>query len=240
MNNCKYCGNPLREGSLFCASCGKPVEEEKNAVDRESESYPTAPAVTTPLITLSPAQGSYSAKRLIAATKTVLAIVLVVALALGGVAIWAYLNTDPFAKSTINTVDDDTYKQCLALVRDVRNENFREYVDDYVNQTGVAEGINFYTEYETKFREIIPDDSAEEAVMFRDCCYMVSFAEFEAKRLENLANGGFLYSIIYRREADTYRAHADKLYEMLNSAKTSQDLQAIIDYCSENDIIELK
>lgn len=240
MKNCKYCGKPIREESLFCASCGKSVEEETVLAEKTGgDLFSATEMEVVPVIALSPAQNSFTAKRLISAVKTVLAIIVVVAVALGGVVIWAYLDTDPFAQSAINTVEDDTYKRCLALVRDVRNENFREYIDDYVNMTGVAEGKNFYTEYETLLREIIPDDSEEEAVMFRNCCYMVSCAEFEAKRFESLANSG-LFGLFYRKDADIYRTHADKLYEMLTQAESQEDLQEIIDYCKENKIIELK
>lgn len=240
MKNCNHCGAILRDDSVFCSSCGKSVGNESAVAERSPYDIfaDTEPEVV-PLITLSPAQNSFSAKRIIGAVKTVVAIVLVVVVALGGVALWAYLDTDPFAQSAINTVEDDTYKRCLALVRDVRNENFREYIDDYVNMTGVAEGKNFYTEYETLLREIIPDDSETEAVMFRDCCFMVSCAEFAAKRYESLADSG-LFGLFYRKDADTYRTHADKLYEMLVNAQTQEELQAIIDYCEENKIVERK
>jgi len=163
--------------------------------------------------------------------------VLVLALAAAAVAAW--VSTDPFKTSAIEEVETDVYRQCLSLVNDVRNSNFDAIIEDLINMEGDAENYSFLREYEALFKEIVPDDSDPTAVKFRNCCYMVSYAEFTAKKFKHYSESG-IFGIFYVKEAELYRTHADVLWEMLNNAKTDAELQAIIDYCAENDIIHLK
>ncbi len=194
---------------------------------------------TVPLITLAPMENSFSKQRVIRYGKAVIASVLVIVLALAGAAVAAWISTNPFKSSPIEAVEDQSYRQCLSLVSDVRNSNFDDIVADLINMEGDAENYNFLQEYEKTFKNIVPDDSDPTAVKFRNCCFMVSYTEFTAKKYKNFSERG-LIGFLYIDDADKYRAYADELWAMLCDADTDEEFQAIIDYCAEKDIIKLK
>ena len=243
MKTCSACGAQARADAEFCPSCGTSFDPKKKRA-----SAPEPPVATVPLITLAPQANTFSRQRVLRYLKLVVGVVLVTALALAAAAGAAYLRTKPFQTSAIESVDTDVYRKCLALVADVRNDNFDSIVEDLVNMNGEAENYNFLKEYEKLFKQIIPDEPEDEnvdpeeyktAVKFRNCCFMVAYTEFQAKRYENLADKA-LIGALYRKRADTYRNYADELWEKLNSAEGDEDLQEIIDYCADRDIITLK
>lgn len=235
MRTCSSCGNTIRDGAEFCSACGTPAPAS-------TESNPTAQGsevlTTVPLITLAPIENTFSKRRILRYGKIMGIFVLVMVLALAAAAGAAWVSTDPFKTSTFETVETDSYRQCLALVSDVRNNNFDDIVADLINMEGDAENYNFLQEYETLFKQIIPDDSDPTAVKFRDCCFMVSYTEFTAKKYKYYSERGIV-GIFYVDNADKFRAYADELWGMLSDAQTDEELQAIIDYCAENDIIYL-
>lgn len=243
MKICPDCGVQVREDAVFCPGCGASFDPKKKRAQ-----IPEAAMTTVPLITLAPQANTFSRQRLIRYAKLVIGVVLVTALALAAAAGAAWMRTKPFQTSAIESVDTDVYRKCLALVGDVRNDNFDNIVEDLVNMSGEAENYNFLAEYERLFKQIIPDTPEDEnvdpeeyktAVKFRNCCFMVAYTEFQAKRYENLADKA-LIGALYRKQADTYRNYADELWEMLNTAQGDEDLQKIIDYCADRDIIKLK
>ena len=193
---------------------------------------------TVPLITLAPMENSFSKQRMARYAKAVVVAVLVIVLALAGAAVAAWVSTNPFKSSTFEAVEDQSYRECLALVNDVRNSNFDDIVADIINMEGDAENYNFLQEYETLFKNIVPDGSDLTAVKFRNCCFMVSYTEFTAKKYKYYSERGLL-GVFYVDDADKYRAYADELWSMLSDADTDEELQAIIDYCAERDIIYL-
>lgn len=232
MKKCDSCGTPLREGVAFCPSCGSPV----NGTVRGDNDY----AIEVPLITLAPQQNTFSKQRVIRYIKMIIGMVLVVALALGGAVAAVWFSTSAKRTSNFAEVDNTKYKQCLALVDDVRNDNFNDYVSDIINMDGDAADYNFLEEYEALFKKIIPNEgSSETEIMFRNCCYMVSYTEFVAKKNEMFAQKP-LIGRLFVEKADKYRNHANTLYAMLCEADTDSELQEIIDYCADNDIIYLK
>ena len=244
MKICPSCGGQVRDDAMFCPACGTSFDRKKQSRKTDPE-----PMVTTvPLITLAPQGNTFSRQRIIRYGKLIIGIVLVIALALAAAGGAAYLQTSPLKNSAIESVENDSYRECLALVNDVRNDNFDSIVDDLVSMTGEAEDYNFLAEYEKLFKKIVPDTPADDsvdaeqyktAVKFRNSCFMVSYTEFQAKRYEHLADKA-LIGALYRKQADAYRTYADELYEMLQNASSDEDLQVIIDYCADRDIIKLK
>lgn len=251
MRICSSCGKQIRDEADFCTSCGAPApakeyKEESTvppsgeyaAGESPEQGNPQSVAITVPLITLAPQHASFTRKRMLRMGKLAMIVSLVLVLTIAAVFVVAYLQTDPFKESSFDSVDTSSYRDCLALVADVRNENFDAILDDLVSMSGAADDYNFLNEYERIFRDIIPDDSDQSAVMFRNCCYMISYAEFRA-RLTKAKSERFL-GFFYIEDADNYRLQADHLWEQINSAQTDEELQAIIDYCEKNEIISLK
>jgi len=232
---CSSCGNTIRDGADFCSACGTAAPQTgTNPASNGSEML-----TTVPLITLSPQTSPLSKQRLVRYGKMLIGVVLVLVLSLAAAAVAAWISTEPFKTSAFEEVETDSYRQCLALVNDVRNSNFDDIIEDLINMEGDAENYSFLKEYEALFKRIIPDDSDPTAIKFRNCCYMVSYTEFTAKKFKYYSESG-LFGIFYVHDADVYRTHADVLWEMLSTAKTDAELQAIIDYCADNDIIYLK
>lgn len=238
MKTCSVCGGSVRDEAVFCTSCGAPMKSgAKRSSDPQDSS---APITTVPLITLAPMPRSFSKQRVVRYGKTMIGIVLVIILAVSAAAVAAWLSTEPFKESGFEEVQNDKYRQCLTLVSEVRNDNFDDIVEDLVNMSGEAEGYNFLTEYEKTFKRLVPDESStEQEIKFRNCCFMVSYTEFQAKRYENLSEKA-LIGTFYLAKADQFRGYADELWGMLNDAKTNNELQAIMDYCDKYDIIRLK
>ncbi len=248
MRVCLNCGKNIRDGADFCPSCGAPApapqytggQNTYNSADFGEQTITT----DVPLITLAPEHAPMTRQRLKRTGKLFAGVTAVILLVIVGIFAAAYLGTDPFKQNPFETesesLSSDSYNQCLALVRDVRNDNFDSLINDIIQMEGDFENYNFLSAYEGLFKEIVPDDSSDEmAVKFRNCCFMVAYTEFTAKKFESYSSSGFLASL-YVDDADTYRAHADKLWEDLNNAQTDAHLQNIIDYCEEHDIIRLK
>ena len=232
---CSSCGNPIRDGADFCSSCGAAAPQNgTNPAANGSEVL-----TTVPLITLAPQSSPISKQRMIRYSKMVAGVVAVLVLALAAAAVAAWVSTEPFKTSAFEEIETDSYRECLALVSEVRNSNFDDIIDDLINMEGEAEDYNFLQRYEELLKERIPDDSDATAVKFRNCCYMVLYTEFTAKKFQNYADRGLL-GVFYVDDADQYRNHADTLWSMLSDAQTDEELQEIIDYCAENDIIYLK
>ncbi len=232
---CSSCGAPLRDSADFCSACGTPAPAAKtNPASNGGETL-----TTVPLITLAPQTSPLSKQRMIRYGKMLAGVVAVLVLALAAAAVAAWISTNPFKTSSFETVETTSYSDCIALVADVRNSNFDDIIADLINMEGDAEDYNFLKEYEALFKRIIPDDADATAVKFRNCCYMVSYTEFTAKKYKHYSDRG-LIGIFYVDDADRYRVYADTLWEMLSDAETDEELQAIIDYCAENDIIFLK
>lgn len=237
MKTCSSCGSSVRDEAVFCTSCGAPL---KSGAQRSAEGGQEAQVTNVPLITLAPMANSLSKQRVVRYGKMMIGVVAVIVLAIAAAAAAAWLSTEPFKTSGFEEVENDKYRQCLSLVADVRNDNFDDIVEDLVNMSGEAEGYNFLAEYEKTFNSIVPNEgSTEQEIKFRNCCFMVSYTEFQAKRYENLADKA-LIGTFYLAKADQFRNHADYLWELLNAAKTDEELQAIINYCEDNDIIHLK
>lgn len=261
MRVCLNCGKNIRDGADFCTSCGAPApasapnynSESAQGADNGASSagfHPGAAAhsatggLTTdvPLITLAPERNPLSKQRLLRTGKLMLAVVSVIIIAIGGVFAAAYLKVDPnkdnpFVESSLS---GESYRQCRALVNDVRNENFDLIINDIIQMQGDFKDYNFLMHYEELFEEIVPDDCNDStAIKYRDCCYFVSYTEFLAKKYENYASSGLL-AALYLDDAERYRNHADTLWNKLENAQTEEHLQVIIDYCSENEIIYLK
>lgn len=246
MRVCLNCGKNIRDGADYCTSCGAPAPAQAPTGGQNTYSSAHQEPVTTdvPLITLAPERAPMTKQRLARTGKLMAGTLAVILLVIVGIFGAAYLSTDPFKQNPFETesesLSSDSYNDCLALVRDVRNDNFDSLISDIIQMEGDFEDYNFLAVYEGLFKEIVPDDSSDEmAVMFRNCCFMVAYTEFTAKKFESYASSGFL-AALYVDDADTYRAHADKLWEDLNNAQTKAHLQNIIDYCQENDIIYLK
>ena len=244
MKTCPSCGGQVRDDAVFCPACGTSFDPKKRASTSEAE----APITTVPLITLAPQENTFSKQRLIRYGKLIMGMLLVIVLALAAAGGAAYFQNNSYKNSAIESVEDDSYRKCLSLVNDVRNDNFDALIDDLVSMSGEAENYNFLSEYEKLFKKIVPDTPEDEnvdpeqyktAVKFRNCCFMVSYTEFEAKRYEHLADKA-LIGALYRKQADAYRTYADELYKMLENANGDEELQTIIDYCEDRDIIKLK
>lgn len=148
------------------------------------------------------------------------------------------LSSDNTGYITTFPDEDAGYRECLALAAYVRNEDFETIENDLIQIAGSAEDVNFLNEYERLFRDIVPDDSDELSVQFRDCCYMVSYVEFAAKL--TMAKSERFLGFFYVEDADKYRIHADYLWELLNNAHTHEQMQEIIDYCDVNELISLR
>ncbi len=232
---CSSCGNPIRDGADFCSSCGAAAPQMGTNPAATGEEMLT----TVPLITLAPHTGPISKKRMIRYGKMVAGVVAVLVIALAAAAVAAWISTDPFKTSAFEEVETDSYRECLALVNEVRNSNFDDIIDDLINMEGAAEDYNFLQRYEQLLKERVPDDADPTAVKFRNCCYMVLYTEFTAKKFKSYSDRGLL-GLFYVDDADLYRNHADTLWGMLSDAQSDAELQAIIDYCAENDIIYLK
>ena len=225
----------MRDGADFCSVCGATVLDPNNT---NPAANGTETITTVPLITLAPMENSFSKQRMIRYARAVVVSVLVIVLALAGAAVAAWVSTNPFKPSSFEEVEDKSYRECLALVNDVRNSNFDDIVADVINMEGDAENYNFLQEYEALFKSIVPEDSDPTAVKFRNCCFMVSYTEFTAKKYKYYSERGLL-GVFYVDDADKYRSYADELWAMLSDAQTDDELQAIIDYCAEKDIIYL-
>lgn len=232
---CSSCGNPLRDGADFCSSCGAAAPQVTNNPTANGSEMVT----TVPLITLSPQNNTMSKQRMIRYGKMLVGVAVVLVLALAAAAVAAWISTEPFKTSAFESIETDSYRECLSLVNEVRNSNFDDIIEDLINMDGKAEDYNFLQQYEQLLKELIPDDSDPTAVKFRNCCYMVLYTEFTAKKFSNYSESA-LFGWIYVDDADQYRIHADTLWEKLNDAKTDEELQEIIDYCRDNDIIYLK
>jgi len=248
MRVCLNCGKNIRDGADYCTSCGAPAPAPQYTggqnTSRAADSSYEPTTTDVPLITLAPERAPMTKQRLLRTGKLMAGVTVVILLVIAGVFGAAYLSTDPFKQSPFESasesLDNDSYNECLALVRDVRNDNFDSLINDIIQMEGDFEDYNFLSVYEQLFKEIVPDDSSDEmAVMFRNCCFMVAYTEFTAKKYESYSSSGFLASL-YVDDADKYRAHADKLWEDLNNAQSEAHLQNIIDYCQTNDIIYLK
>lgn len=247
MRVCLKCGKDIRDGADFCTACGAPAPAPSNpgpTQEAAGASYSASYATDVPLITLAPERNPITKQRLLRTGKMMMGVLLVIVLAIAGVFATAYLSTDPFKTNPFSEaseeLDDTSYRNCLALVNDVRNENFDQLITDIIQMSGDFENYNFLSVYEGLFKEIVPDDSEDTmAIKFRDCCFMVAYTEFTAKKYENYASGGLL-AALYVDDADTYRKHADKLWADLNNAQTEAHLDNIIAYCADNDIIYLK
>lgn len=247
MRVCLNCGKNIRDGADFCTSCGAPAPAQAPAGGQNTyKADSTSQTLTTdvPLITLAPERAPMTKQRLKRTGKLFAGVSLVIMLVIVGIFGAAYLSTDPFKQNPFegeeSSLSGESYNSCLALVRDVRNDNFDTLINDIIQMEGEFQDYNFLAVYEGLFKEIVPDDSSDPmAVKFRNCCFMVAYTEFTAKKFENYASSGFLASL-YVDDADRYRAHADKLWEDLNNAQSDAHLQNIIDYCRNNDIIYLK
>ncbi len=246
MRVCLKCGKNIRDGADFCTACGAPAPAAAPGsaqYQAQAEAKSSAPVSTdVPLITLAPERNPMSKQRLLRTGKLMLGVTAIIIIAIAGIFAAAFLDTDPFKENplTETTLDNQSYRECLALVGDVRNDNFDVLIKDIIQMTGDFENYNFLTAYEELFKQIVPDDSSDRtAIMFRNCCFMVAYTEFTAKKYEDYASSGILASL-YIDDADRYRNHADVLWEKLNNAQTEEHFQIIIDYCDENNIIRLK
>ena len=259
MRVCLNCGKNIRDGADFCTSCGAPAPAAAPDFDAQRAQAESASAAgfhagaaahgatgglstDVPLITLAPERNPLSKQRLLRTGKLMLAVVAVIAIAIGGIFAAAYLKVDPNKDNPFvdTSLSGESYRQCRALVSDVRNDNFDLIIDDIIQMQGDFKDYNFLMHYEQLFEEIIPDDSNDKtAIMYRDCCYFVSYTEFLAKKYENYASSGLL-AALYLDDAERYRNHADTLWEKLENAQTQEHLQIIIDYCRDNKIIYLK
>ena len=248
MRVCLNCGKSIRDGADFCTSCGAPAPapEYTGGANTQRAADHTQGNITTdvPLITLAPERAPMTKQRLKRTGKMLAGVTAVILVVIAGIFAAAYLGTDPFKdnpfEATSESLNNEAYNQCLALVRDVRNDNFDTLINDIIQMEGDFEDYNFLTVYEGLFKEIVPDDSSDPmAIKFRNCCFMVAYTEFTAKKYESYSSSGFLASL-YVDDADAYRAHADKLWEDLNNAQSDAHLQNIIDYCEKNNIIYLK
>jgi len=241
MRVCLRCGKNIRDGADFCTACGAPAPAAAPNQSASKASY-TPVSTDVPLITLAPERNPMSKQRLLRTGKLMLGVTAIIVVAIVGVFAAAFLRTEPFKENPLEetTLDTQSYRDCLALVGDVRNDNFDVLIKDIIQMTGDFEGYNFLTAYEELFKKIVPDDSSDElAIMFRNCCFMVAYTEFTAKKYEDYASSGILASL-YLDDADRYRTHADTLWEMLNNAQTEEHFQLIIDYCDDNNIMRLK
>ena len=264
MRVCLNCGKNIRDGADFCTSCGAPAPASApnynpgGAPNNGSESAAGASSgfhagaaahsaaggliTDVPLITLAPERNPLSRQRLLRTGKLMLAVIAVILIAIGGVFAAAYLRVDPnkdnpFVESSLS---GESYRQCRALVTDVRNDNFDLIINDIIQMQGDFEDYNFLMHYEQLFKEIVPEDSNDStAIKYRDCCYYVSYTEFLAKKYESYASSGLL-AALYLDDAERYRNHADTLWNKLENAQTEEHLQVIIDYCRDNKIISRK
>ena len=237
MKTCPSCGGSIRDEAEFCPLCGRSLSGSDSGAQRASSDVP---ATTVPLITFAPKENTLSQQRIKSYGKIAGIVLLVILLALGAAAAAAWLQTDPFMQSSSAEIDNDTYNKCLQLVKDVRNDNFDNIVEDLVNMSGDAENYNFLTEYEKLFKGLIPDEgSTDSQILFRNACFMVSYTEFQAKRFENLAAKP-LVGQFYTKKANMFRNWADELWSMLTDADSDADYQKIVAYCDENDIIHLQ
>ncbi len=260
MRVCLNCGKNIRDGADFCTSCGAPApaaapdfnaENAQTGSDSTSAgfnagaaSYGTTGGLSTdvPLITLAPERNPLSRQRLLRTGKLMLAVIAIIAIAIGGVFAAAYLRVNPAKDNPFeeSSLSGESYRKCRALVNDVRNDNFDLIIEDVIQMQGDFKDYNFLMRYEELFKEIVPDDSSDPtAILYRKCCYCVTYAEFLAKKYENYSSSGLL-AALYLDDAERYRSHADTLWEKLETAQTQEHLQIIIDYCRDNKIIYLK
>lgn len=134
--------------------------------------------------------------------------------------------------------DSESYnvkKKCLALVNEVCSDSFD--VSLY-SEDGYIDSRDFLFTYEILFKGIILDNSDEKLVTFRHCCIMTAYTECLAKKYEKYSTTGLLSSV-YVDDAEKYRGHADTLWQMLNDIECESDMQEIINYCQNNDIVYL-
>lgn len=240
MKNCPRCNAPIREGADFCTSCGASADGSQQTNDRTSSAQ-TGGRELVPLIVLAP-QNSFASKRKLAQMGKMLGIVaLIVVLALGAVFITSMVSTNVsvsnnFAQSDIS---NEKYTQCIALVQDVRNDNLDEIMSDLLKSEGVAENYYFFSAYEDAFAQILGEEYTATEEKFSQCCMMVAFTEFTAKKYKYYSES-MLFGSTLSESVDTFRIHADTLWEMLSTAESETQLQQIIDYCAENKIITLK
>lgn len=193
-----------------------------------------------PLITLAPESGRFSRRKIVTFIGYAAGLFGVVAVALGVIFLSVWTQNNAISQNAFNEADirTDVHDRCLALVRDVRSNSLDEIMGDVVNSSGVAKDYNFAEEYEKAFDEILGEDYTEMERTFADCCFMVSYTEYWAKLYKHDSEK-FLIGGLYKDKAEKYRRYADQLWDMLCKAETMSDLQAIIDFCANNKIIEV-
>lgn len=225
---------------MFCTGCGAKVSQGQS--ERPDAGFDSARLGSDiPLIALAPQEKFYSKRSLKRMGSVAGALLAIIIVALGAVAITAWVANNPGASNQFaeDDVRSDKYKQCLSLVQDVRNDNLEDIIDDVINAEGTAQDYYFLQEYEQSFNSIVGEDCTEMERTFADCCFMVSYTEFCAKKFKHFSTSG-LFGSSLSDDADMFRGYADELWEKLLNAESMSQLQEIISYCESRDIIYLK
>lgn len=150
---------------------------------------------------------------------------------------------DHFKQDMVNPFEEPVaavkeHKECFALAEKIRSMDYESIAGSVDGEE--TTGRSFLETYTAKFSQIVPDASSDKtAIMYRNCCCFVSYAEFLAKKYEYYADNGLLASL-YTDDAERYRGHADALWLKLENAQTEEHLQEIIDYCEDTGIIARK
>lgn len=234
---CSKCGKVFRDDANFCTGCGVAVDRSAQSGNGEASQ-----STTVPLIALAPVDKFYSKKNLKRAGIAAGSIVGIVAMVVIVITVIYIFRQNPGAmgsKFNETDVSNDVYSASLALVADVRNDNIKDLMADLINSEGKADDYKFMAKYEQLFKEARGEDPSELEVMFTQCGFMVAYTEFCARKFEYYRDN-MLFGGTVADDADRFRVYADRLYEMLLDAESETQLQAIIDYCAENDIIYIK
>lgn len=225
----------MRDDAVYCTKCG--VKLSSSAAENMG-----AQVSDVPLITLAPVDKFYSKKNLKKAGIAAGSIVGLVVVVIGVLLVMAMLQNNPGimgSKFEESEVSRKVYSDCLALVADVRNDNIDSLMKDLINEEGQADNYKFMSTYEALFKEARGEDPTEFEVKFSQCSFMVAYTEFNARKFEYYRDN-MLFGNTVSQQADEFRQHADYLYDILVNASTDVELQSIIDYCAENDIITIK
>jgi len=240
---CSNCGKVLRDDAVFCTGCGSSVSNP--SASKSNANYGSSDGqqiCNVPLIALAPVEKFYSKKNLKKAGIAVGTITGIVVIILGILLVMALMQNNPgvFGSKFEDTdVSNQVYSDCLALVADVRNDNIDTLIKDLINDEGLADNYKFMSTYEQLFKEARGENPTDLEIMFSQCSFMVAYTEFNARKLEYYRDNMLLGNTV-AGDADKFREHADYLYDVLINAESEVELQIIVDYCDEHDIIRLK
>lgn len=221
---CSNCGEQLREGAEFCTKCGYSPSLDYSAVS------------DIPFIALAPIEEIPIAKRIGRVLRLLLVTVATVAVCLFAIGVSVSITTST-GKNPYVEVDDKVYESAMELVNQIRSDAIDTVIEDIVKNEGDAKDYDIVGEYTAKFNELITESSSLEERYYVHCAYFTWYTEYYARRYEYLAEHGGIYKFRYQEKAANYRTYADWCYSALKTSKSIPELQSIIVYLQEREIV---